>query len=99
MPAADQRPCKSYSTTGSNGCGCGADQTPSPCSEAASLLQHDADLLVLRSGVRAVLGAQRMHLAALPVQVYPVRYASFAGCARSLKRRHGGAAVSSLAGA
>lgn len=46
-----------------------------------------------------MLGAQRMHLAALPVQVYPVRYASFAGCACSLIHRLGGSAVSSLAGA
>lgn len=48
--------------------------------EAAALLQHDADLVLLRAGVKAALGAAHMRLAALPIQVYPVHYASLAGC-------------------
>ena len=48
--------------------------------EAAALLQHDAELVLLRAGVKAALGARHMRLAALPIQVYPVHYASLAGC-------------------
>lgn len=34
-----------------------------------------------------MLGAQRVRLAALPLQVYPVHYAAFPTCARTLDRR------------
>ncbi len=54
--------------------------------EAAAALQADAEVVLLRSGVRAVLGAQRVRLAALPLQVYPVHYAAFPTCARTLDR-------------
>jgi hypothetical protein len=51
--------------------------------EAAAALQADAEVLLLRAGMRAVLGAQRVRLAALPLQVYPVHYAAFPACART----------------
>ncbi|KAK9837013.1 hypothetical protein WJX81_006983 [Elliptochloris bilobata] len=57
----------------------GCEAAALPEEEAAALLQHDAELVLLRTGVRAVLGAQHMRLAALPVQVYPVHYATLPG--------------------